>query len=291
MTYTMVEPFVASNNAEKEKIILQVVQRHSLYAAEELNISALLQEELGIDSIMLAAIGADLNRLFRPPYPVSIQGMETLRELIDNFAQYDLVDIAACEMLSDAILGDQEKPKPEDYAALAEPEYDDLTMRDFVSDTSNDIFAKVRRFTPFKEDRTKQGLFWYGMALRSRCTNRAIIFDENIGAEREFLMFASNDYLGLANDPRVIEAIIEATKTFGATNTGCRLIGGTNELHKTLEDKIAAFKQREACIVFPSGYSANVGVISAFLGPNDLAINDTYNHMSIQDGCKMSGAG
>jgi glycine C-acetyltransferase len=103
-------------------------------------------------------------------------------------------------------------------------------------------------------------------------------------------MFASNNYLGLANHPQVIEAIADGARRYGATNTGCRLIGGSNVLHKELERRLAKLKGREACIVYPSGYSANVGCISALVQRNDLVFTDAINHMSIQDGCKLSGA-
>ena len=129
------------------------------------------------------------------------------------------------------------------------------------------------------------------MALESTCRNRAVIYDEVAGKSREFLMFASNNYLGLANHPQVVEAIADAARAYGSTNTGCRLIGGTNVLHKELERRLAEWKGRESCIVYPSGYSANLGCISALAGPSDLVFTDAINHMSIQDGCKLSGAG
>lgn len=277
-----------ASKVEKERVIREVVKIHSRYSDEDLIATALLQEDLGIDSIMIASVGSDLNKLFEVPQPVSTQGVETLEMLVNKFSQYELGREARKSLLQQESGTDpQQETRP---AAANDSDHAALTMRDFVTDTSKDLFSKVKRFAPFLQSRTEQGLFWYGMALRSRCTNRAVIFDEYAGKEREFLMFASNNYLGLANDARVIGAIVDATQRFGATNTGCRLIGGTNELHKELEAKLARLKGREACIVFPSGYSANVGVISALLGANDTVITDVYNHMSIQDGCRLSGA-
>ncbi|QDQ25967.1 aminotransferase class I/II-fold pyridoxal phosphate-dependent enzyme [Chitinimonas arctica] len=268
-------------------VVLDVVRQHTQYALADLPPEALLQEELGVDSIMLAYIVGDLNKLFSLPATVDAEGLETLGCLIERFSRHPLLD-GASDRLSVAEAADVVADKVP--VAEEQVDFDKLTMRDFVGDSSRDLFAKVDRFAPFLRDRTDKGLFWYGMPFRSACTNRAVIFDEFSGMEREFLMFASNNYLGLANDPRVIEAIVDATQRYGATNTGCRLIGGTNTLHLELEAKLAAFKGREACIVFPSGYSANVGVISALLGGNDTVISDVYNHMSIQDGCKLSGA-
>jgi glycine C-acetyltransferase len=170
-----------------------------------------------------------------------------------------------------------------------EAEWDARSMKDFVEQRDRDLFAKTRSFQAFHSKRKSEHLHWYGMPLESACKNRAIIFDELAGRRREFLMFASNNYLGLANHPRVVEAICDATKAYGATNTGCRLIGGTNVLHKELERRLAALKNREACIVYPSGYSANLGVISALVRSKDAVVVDKLNHMSIVDGCKLSG--
>lgn len=166
---------------------------------------------------------------------------------------------------------------------------DRRTMQDFYEVRDRDLFAKTRHFSAFYRDRKNEQLYWYGMALQTPCTNRVVIYDELAGRPREFLMMASNNYLGLANHPRVIEAIRDATSRYGATNTGCRIIGGTNLLHKELERRMAAFKGTESCIVFPSGYSANLGTISALVRKQDAVVSDKFNHMSILDGCKLSG--
>ncbi|WP_431686921.1 aminotransferase class I/II-fold pyridoxal phosphate-dependent enzyme [Hahella sp. NBU794] len=176
------------------------------------------------------------------------------------------------------------------YDANAAAENDPRTMKDFVNLPDRDLFHKTREFRKFYVAKQQAQLYWYGMPLESQCRNRAVIYDEVTGRRREFLMFASNNYLGLANHPEVIEAIAEGARRYGATNTGCRLIGGSNVLHKELERRLAKLKGREACIVYPSGYSANLGCISALAGRNDLVFTDSINHMSIQDGCKLSGA-
>ncbi|ABC32681.1 7-keto-8-aminopelargonate synthetase and related enzyme [Hahella chejuensis KCTC 2396] len=176
------------------------------------------------------------------------------------------------------------------YGASAAAENDPRTMKDFVNLPDRDLFHKAREFRKFYVAKQQAQLYWYGMPLESQCRNRAVIYDEVTGRRREFLMFASNNYLGLANHPEVIEAIAEGARRYGATNTGCRLIGGSNVLHKELERRLAKLKGREACIVYPSGYSANLGCISALAGRNDLVFTDSINHMSIQDGCKLSGA-
>ncbi|MDX2243892.1 MAG: 8-amino-7-oxononanoate synthase [Leptolyngbyaceae cyanobacterium bins.302] len=102
--------------------------------------------------------------------------------------------------------------------------------------------------------------------------------------------FASNDYLGLAGDERLIQAAIAATKEYGTGATGSRLISGHRDLHRQLEQAIATWKQTEAAIVFSSGYLANLGTISAIVGKRDLILSDQYNHSSLKNGAMLSGA-
>lgn len=102
--------------------------------------------------------------------------------------------------------------------------------------------------------------------------------------------FASNDYLGLASDPRLAAAAIAAIETYGTGSTGSRLLSGHRELHRELEQAIAALKGTEDAIVFSSGYLANLGAIDALVGTPDLILGDEYNHSSLRSGGKVSGA-
>ena len=101
---------------------------------------------------------------------------------------------------------------------------------------------------------------------------------------------ASNNYLGLCNDPRLEEASIAATRKYGAGSGAVRTISGTMRIHMELEEKIAAFKNVEACVVFQSGFAANAGTVSAILGKEDFIISDELNHASIIDGARLSRA-
>ena len=104
------------------------------------------------------------------------------------------------------------------------------------------------------------------------------------------LMFASNNYLGLAGDRRLIDAAIQATEMYGTGSTGSRLVTGHLALHEELEQAIADLKNTEAALVFSSGYLANLGVISAIMGQRDLILGDEYNHSCLKKGAVMSGA-
>src|ERR1700729_3938074 len=101
---------------------------------------------------------------------------------------------------------------------------------------------------------------------------------------------ASNNYLGLANHPKLIEAALAATRTYGVGSGAVRTIAGTMRIHMELEEKIARFKNVEACVVFQSGFAANAGTVSAILGKEDFIVSDELNHASIIDGARLSRA-
>lgn len=103
------------------------------------------------------------------------------------------------------------------------------------------------------------------------------------------LMLSSYDYLGLIGDPRVDEAAIAAVRRYGTGTGGVRLLTGTLDLHRELEEALARFKGTEAAITFTSGYAANLAVISALFGPADRVVADALSHRSLMDACRLSG--
>ena len=107
---------------------------------------------------------------------------------------------------------------------------------------------------------------------------------------KPFLNFSSNDYLGLANDPVLKEAVIQAIEKFGAGSGASRLICGSLAPHHELEETLADFKKTEAALVFSTGYAAALGTIGALAGKNDIIIIDKLVHASIVDAAKLSGA-
>lgn len=107
---------------------------------------------------------------------------------------------------------------------------------------------------------------------------------------REVLLLCSNDYLGLAADPRVREAAAEAALRWGAGSGASRLISGNMEPHRELEAALAAFKGYERALLFGSGYLANTGTIAALAGPGEVVFSDELNHASIIDGCRLARA-
>jgi len=107
---------------------------------------------------------------------------------------------------------------------------------------------------------------------------------------KDYLMLSSNSYLGLCNDFRLKQAAREAIEEYGVGSGGSRLTTGSYEVHKKLENEIAAFKGAEAALLFNTGYMANVGAISSIAGKDWVIFSDRFNHASIIDGCRLSGA-
>ncbi len=107
---------------------------------------------------------------------------------------------------------------------------------------------------------------------------------------KPLLLLCSNNYLGLADHPRVREAAADAAMRWGVGAGSSRLVSGTMTIHRRLEERLADFKGSEACVLFGSGYLANVGVIGALAGRGDAVFSDELNHASIIDGCRLSRA-
>src|SRR3989442_9991680 len=124
---------------------------------------------------------------------------------------------------------------------------------------------------------------------------RLRILESESAAESRFdgkdvINLASNNYLGLTTHPKLREAAIDAVKRYGVGSGAVRTISGTMSIHMQLDQRIAAFKNVEACVVFQSGFAANAGTVAAILTPEDHIVSDELNHASIIDGCRLSKA-
>src|SRR2546427_7585807 len=107
---------------------------------------------------------------------------------------------------------------------------------------------------------------------------------------KDVLVLCSNNYLGLANHPKLRQASISATRKYGAGSGSVRVIAGTMDIHLKLEKALAKFKRSESSITFQSGYATNLGTVSALVDETDLIISDELNHGSIIDGCRLTRA-
>ena len=134
------------------------------------------------------------------------------------------------------------------------------------------------------ESLTAKGIFRMPRVLQSSAGPRVRMDG------REIIQLSSNNYLGLTTHPKVVDAARRAVEEFGAGPGAVRTIAGTMSLHQELESRLARFKSTEAALVFQSGYTANVGVVSTLMQEGDLIVSDELNHASIIDGCRLCKA-
>ncbi len=144
-----------------------------------------------------------------------------------------------------------------------------------------DLFNKVYK-TQIYDIAKEKGIYPYFHQLNSR---QDVVV--NMEGKRT-IMIGSNNYLGLTNHPKVIEAGVEALKQYGSGCSGSRFLNGTLDLHVKFENNLADFLQKEAVMTFSTGFQTNLGIISAVVGRNDYVVCDKENHASIYDGCRLS---
>ena len=143
------------------------------------------------------------------------------------------------------------------------------------------LFDKCKNFTRAREVQAA-GLYPYFKPI-SRSEDTIVVIE---GKER--VMMGSNNYLGLTHHPEVLMAARAALERYGSGCTGSRFLNGTLDLHEQLETELAEFFGKESCLVFSTGYQANLGVISGLVGRSDVVFLDKLDHASIVDGAKMS---
>jgi glycine C-acetyltransferase len=155
------------------------------------------------------------------------------------------------------------------------------------------------KFSPKKRQKMGNRLNWMEQELDSLkqagLFNRIRTLSSPQGAHlvvdgKSVLNFCSNNYLGLANHPRMVKAVQEIVTQYGVGPAAVRTIAGTMEIHRQLERRLAAFKGVEAAITFQSGFAANLATIQALVGKEDVIFSDELNHASIIDGARLSGA-
>ncbi|MCD7879656.1 MAG: aminotransferase class I/II-fold pyridoxal phosphate-dependent enzyme, partial [Candidatus Gastranaerophilales bacterium] len=151
------------------------------------------------------------------------------------------------------------------------------------------LFAKAKRVSEVLKSGINTGNEALGMLAVEKAAGEFNI-KEKSGDIHQVIMLGSNSYLNLSTNENVMTAAIEALNKFGYGMGAVSNYVGITELHKELENRIADFYGTESSVVFPSGYGTNVGVISALCNTGDVIINDSANHASIFDGCRLSGA-
>ena len=146
-----------------------------------------------------------------------------------------------------------------------------------------DLFEKLKP-NELAAEAMEKGIYPYFHALETRQDIQVVME----GKRR--IMLGSNNYLGLTNNPEVIEAGKKALDQYGSGCSGSRFLNGTLKMHLELEEELADFLHKEAVVTFPSGFQSNLGIISALAGRHDYILCDRENHASIYDGCRLSQA-
>jgi glycine C-acetyltransferase len=166
------------------------------------------------------------------------------------------------------------------------------TLLDFYRVDSPDLFAKCGEFYEYvkavQSKRIYQAL--YRVTLTSGLDHRITVFNPILRVEQQMICFDSNSYLGLHLHPRVISAVKRALDQVGYGTPSAQLLCGTSRYLRELEETISRFHGREDTIVFPSGYSANLGAITALVREVDLVVHDRFSHASIHAGCRATGS-
>lgn len=176
----------------------------------------------------------------------------------------------------------------EAFASVDPMDYD---YTNFYFGAGDDAFAMLEPFEEWYRQVRPRGYYQYELPLHSAPSTRVDVEDTKTGEVRKNLVnFASYNYLGLSYRDEVKEAIKAAAETYGGGSSGSPILSGTTSLHRQLSEKLAEFKGKEATLIFPTGYSANVGVIAGLMRSGDLIVADQYAHASIVDGMILSKA-
>lgn len=167
----------------------------------------------------------------------------------------------------------------------------DYDYTNFYFGAGDDAFALLEPFADWWAEVRPQGYYQYELPIHSAPSTRVDVKDTKTGEIRKNLLnFASYNYLGLSYRPEVKQAIKDAVDVYGGGSSGSPILSGTTALHRELAEKLAVFKGKEASMIFPTGYSANVGVIAGLMRSGDLIVADQYAHASIVDGMILSKA-
>lgn len=165
-----------------------------------------------------------------------------------------------------------------------------LKFENFVDTLDGeDLFDKTKRLDEVLSSGIMTGNEALGMVTMNKVQPESGIREKD-GSVHNVIMLGSNSYLNLSTHPQVMEGARQALEKFGYGMGAVSNYAGITDIHKELEKRIANFYGAEDAIVFPSGYGANIGIVSALCGKNDVIINDAANHASIFDGCMLSGA-
>jgi 8-amino-7-oxononanoate synthase len=168
--------------------------------------------------------------------------------------------------------------------------FTDYDYSNFYYGAGDDPLNLLGPFNDWYQEALPNGYYLYSEPLQSAPGTRIRVRDRKTGEVRDLINMASYNYLGISYRDEVKEAAIEATRKYGLGASGSPILSGTFEIHNELAEGVASFKDKEAAILFPTGYSANVGFISSIMRSGDNILLDQYSHASIVDGAILAKA-
>lgn len=207
-----------------------------------------------------------------------------------------VTDMSDASKESSAVDVETRAPSPrvdvdEQPVSTPEPGAMEYDYTNFYFGAGDDAFALLEPFDDWWKQVKPAGYYLYELPIHTAPGTRVDVEDTKTGEIRRGLVnFASYNYLGLSYRPEVKEAIKEAAETYGGGSSGSPILSGTTALHRQFAQEIADFKGKEAAMIFPTGYSANVGTIAGLMRSGDLIVADQYAHASIVDGMILSKA-
>lgn len=167
-----------------------------------------------------------------------------------------------------------------------------FTLAHFVENENNhiDLFQRIRDFAIFQKQWESSEKYGYKMVREPSFGSSVRLRRKRRGGRNDYIVMGSNDYLGLGSHPEVVAAAKEALDRYGFGSTGSPVTTGVTQLHIDLCDRLALMHGKQSCLLFNSGYAANIGIINAVTSSNDLIVADQLCHASIQDAMQMSKA-
>ncbi|HXK08716.1 MAG TPA: aminotransferase class I/II-fold pyridoxal phosphate-dependent enzyme [Vicinamibacteria bacterium] len=175
-----------------------------------------------------------------------------------------------------------------DRQAAEKAAFSEYDYSNFYYGAGDDPLNLLRPYAEWYRDARPNGYYLYQEALGSAPTTRVLVKNGKTGRWQELLNLASYNYLGISYRPEVKKAATEAIEKYGLGASGSPILSGTFDVHVEFASELARFKGKEACLVFPTGYSANVGFISGLMRSGDTIFLDQYSHASIVDGAILA---
>lgn len=182
----------------------------------------------------------------------------------------------------------QEQSKVKNKNDINNPNFNNFSLEDMIQLRNKKLEERVHIFNEYANWEMSKGNVLYMREISTPAEREIMAKDPYTNEVKKMLMFGSNNYLGFANHPYIKEKVKETIEKYGTGLGGPPILSGTTSLHVELESKLAKLKNKEAAMIFSSGYNCNVGWVSALINKKDIVLFDQYCHASFIDGLKMN---